>query len=194
MDLENYLYKKVLPIIQNWSDENIYAISFFVYSNEEYQYNGISNVSEFSIGYSTEKDCSYAPELSEERWNLICCRQGETDIIKADDNDEGAKILFNWYKENGIENIGFEDWDNAYDADMNYIGKGPNGYYELLKVVSDVARRLQTEGKISVQFGSIPIIVHDYEYPWYIEEATVNANPNGEAAIFLKALKEGFPE
>ena len=69
MDLENYLYKKVLPIIQSWDDENIYAISFFVYSNEANEYKGVRNISEFSIGYSTEEGCNCAPILSEERWS-----------------------------------------------------------------------------------------------------------------------------
>lgn len=77
---------------------------------------------------------------------------------------------------------------------MNNIGKGPVGYYELLCAVSNVAKKLQTDGSIATQFGNIPVIVHDLEYPWYIAEATKNANPNGEADVFLKALKEEFPE
>ena len=196
MNLELYLYDRILPIIQNWTEKNIYAISFYVYSNEAYEYNGKSNVSEFSIGYCTEDGCNHASPLSEERWNLMWHRQGEAYIIKPQNGrnvaNEGAKVLFDWYRENGIKNIGFEDGDNDFDEDMNYIGKGPVGYYELLKAVSNVARRLQTEGEIAVRFGCTPIIVHDLEYPWYIEEATENANPNGEAAVFLKALKERF--
>ena len=198
MDLESYLYEKVLPVIQSWEDENIYAISFFVYYNELNEYNGYSNFPEFTICYNTENNCNHAPQLSEERWNFAFWEQDTIPIIEPENNgnsaNEGAKVLFDWYKENGIENIGFEDEDAMYDEEMNYIGKGPVGYYELLCVVSNVARRLQIEGKISAQFGNIPIIVHDYEYPWYIEEATKNANPNGEATTFLKAWKQGFPE
>lgn len=185
MDLEKYLYSRVLPIIKGWNEKNIYAISFFVYSNQANVYKGYENFPEFSVGYNTEEDCNYASELSEERWNFAFWRQEMFEIITPDDNDEGAKYLFDWYKENGIENIGFED----YDEEMNYIGKGPVGYLELLKVVSNVARRLQLEGEIESQFGTIPIIVHEYEYPWYVEEATINANPNGEAETFLEALK-----
>ena len=192
--LEEYLYWKVLPVIKSWRKKDIYAISFFVVSNEAYEYDGISNVSTFSISYNTEKNCNHAPQLSEERWNFAFWEQNLTEIISADDNDEGAKFLFDWYKEKGIENIGWEDDDNIYDEDGQYIGKGPIGYYELLTAVSNVAKRLQTEGKIAAQFGAIPIIIHDLEYPWYVEEATQNANPNDEAAVFLKALREGFPE
>lgn len=194
MILEEYLYERVLPVIQSWNEEDIYAISFFVYSNEANEYKGNENFPEFSVGYNTESDCNYASQLSEERWNFAFWRQDMTEIIKPDDNDEGAKVLFDWYKENGIENLGYEDYDNAYDENMNYIGKGPIGYYELVKIVSNVARKLQSEGTIKSRFGNIPIIVHELEYPWFIEEATENANPNDEASIFLKALKEGFPE
>ena len=102
------------------------------------------------------------------------------------------KILFQWYKDNGIENIGFEDSENMYDENYLYIGKGPIGYYELLTVVSDVGRQMQTEGLINKKFGSIPIIVHSLEHCWYVEEATAFANPNGEADVFLEAARRGF--
>ncbi|MCL2299757.1 MAG: hypothetical protein FWC27_06375, partial [Firmicutes bacterium] len=148
--------------------------------------------STFAVSYNTEDDCGQAPAYSEERWNYAFWRQDETEIIAADDNDEGMKTLFQWYKENGVENIGFEDYDNEYDKDMNYIGKGPVGYYELLTAVSKVARRMQTEGFIAGKFGSIPIIVHELEYYGLIEEATAHANPNGEADLFLEAVKRGF--
>ena len=74
---------------------------------------------------------------------------------------------------------------------MNYIGKGPVGYYELLSEVSALAGRLQKSGFIKEKFGrAISIIVHDLEYPWYVMEATATANPNGEADSFLAAMKE----
>ena len=113
-------------------------------------------------------------------------------INPGEADDEGTKILFQWYQENGIENIGFEDIHGDFDRNTYYIGKGPVGFYELLTVVSNVARRMQTEGFIAGKFGSIPIIVHELEYPWYVEEATARANPNGEADVFLEALEMGF--
>jgi len=195
-DLKAYLYEKVKPIIEGWDEEGIYAISFFVYSNEENTYKQYKNISEFAISYNTEKDCENASAYSEERWNYAFWRQDETYIIDPnesdDDSNESLEILFKWYEENGIENIGFEDYENVYDENMFYIGKGPIGYYELLTVVSEVARQLQTEGLISGKFGSIPIIVHDLEYGWYVAEATAHANPNGEANDFLEALKRNF--
>ena len=93
-------------------------------------------------------------------------------------------------KENGITNIGEED-DDCYDENYNYIGKGPVGHYELLGLVSNVAKRLQQEAFIEKKFGrKLPIIIHGLEYAWFDIEATQNANINGEADVFLKAMKE----
>ena len=182
--------------MDTWSEADIYAISFFVYSNESYEYKGFSNVSSFAISYNAESDCDGADLHDEERWNYAFWRQDETPIIDDDYENEGIKILFDWYKENNIDNIGYEDYDNCYDDEMRYIGKGPVGYYELLSEITDVAKRLQDSGFIKNKFGvPIPIIIHDLEYPWYIIEATKKANPNGEADVFFTTMKKlGFVE
>lgn len=196
VDLQAYLENKLRDIISTWNEDDIYAISFFVYSNESYEYNGYSNVTTFSVSYNTESDCSGASALSEERWNYAFWRQDETPIIGVDGENEGIKILFDWYEENGIDNIGYEDYNACYDNKMKYIGKGPVGYYELLSEITAVAKKLQDSGFIKNKFGTqIPIIIHDLEYPWYIIEANKKANSNGEADIFLAAMKElGFVE
>lgn len=186
IDLKGYLYERVKIEMDSWNEKDIYAISFFVYSNEAYLYGEFSNVSEFLISYNTESDCETADVKSEERWNYAFWRQN---VITITDN-EGLQVLFQWYKENGIDNIGHED-DNCYDENYQYIGKGPVGYYELLTVVSEVANKLQNENYIVNKFGkSLPIIVHDLEYSWYVVGATKNANPNGEADQFLETMSE----
>lgn len=184
--LKEYLYERVKKEIDLWDEKDIYAISFFIYSNEAFTYNEFSNITEFSISYNTEKDCSGADINSEERWNYAFWRQNEINITDS----EGQKVLFQWYKENGIDNIGYEDRSNSYDANYKYIGKGPVGYYELLTVVSDVANKLQNENYIVNKFGKpLPIIIHDLEYSWYVIEATKNANPKGEANQFIEAMR-----
>ena len=191
IDLQGYFESKLRDVISEWNEKEIYAISFFVCSNESYEYKGYSNVTEFCVSYNTENDCRGADELSEERWNYAFWRQDETYIIEANDENEGMKILFDWYEENGIKNIGYEDFAVCYDEKMKYVGKGPIGYYELLLEITAVAKKLQESGFVKKKFGtSIPIIVHDLEYPWYIIEATKAANPNGEADTFLGAMKK----
>lgn len=196
IDLQAYLENKLRDIISSWNENDIYAISFFVYSNEAYEYKGYSNVTKFTVSYNTETYCNGAGKLSENRWNYAFWRQEETPIIDVDIKNEGIKILFDWYRENGIENIGYEDYDTCYDDEMRYIGKGPVGYYELLSEITAVAQRLQASGFIKNKFGTqIPIIIHDLEYSWYNIEATKKANPNGEADMFLAAMnKLGFVE
>lgn len=182
INLTEYLFNKIKPIIQSWNEDGIYAISFFVNTNE-----ATDNIPYFSISYNTEEDCGNSSPLSEERWNYAYWRQDECVIIG---DDETTKILLQWYKENNIENIGFEDDTQMYDENCNYIGKGPNGYYELIQVVTDVAKRLHDEKVIFNTFGKeIPIIIHDLEYAWYGLEATHKANPNGIVDMFLKANK-----
>lgn len=195
-NLHAYLEKRAQDIISAWNEDGIYAISFFVNANESDEYAGCSNVPSFGIGYNTEKDCFGADEYSEWRWNYAFWQQNETFVIEADDDNEGMALLFEWYKENGIDNIGYEDMSNCYDSRMNYIGKGPVGYYELLTEVTAVAKKLQTSGFIENKFGrKIPIIIHDLEYAWYVIEATKSANPYGEADTFIKAMKKlGFIE
>ena len=193
-ELEEYLYGRVLPIIKEWNDPDAYAVSFFVYSNECYIYKGRENVTEFSIGYVTEQDCGNAPPLSEDRWNLPPLMYN-TPILQPNNIspsvpvlvDEGMEFLFEWYERHGIDNIGYEGFEGAYDGDMRYNGKGPVGYYEVQTAVSRVARRLQEEGAVKAAFGKpLPIIVHELEDYDLICKATEYANPNGEASEFLQ--------
>ncbi len=190
INISEKLYDAVKVIIANWNEDGIYAISFFVYSNEAYEYNGFSNVSSFAVSYNTEDDCEGVGQYDEERWNYAFWRQDETSVIDPDNPNELTDLLFDWYKENGIDNIGEEDKD-CYDEDCNYIGRGPVGHYELLTLVSGVAKRLQQEAFIEKKFGrKLPVIIHGLEYAWYDIEATKNANINGEADTFLMAMKE----
>ena len=196
IDLQEYLEKKLRKIIESWNEEHIYAISFFVYANDSFEYQGCSNVTEFSVSYNTENDCQGADEFSEERWNYAFWRQNETPILEANDENRGMKILFDWYKENGVDRIGYEDPGSCYDDKMRYIGKGPIGLYELLTEITFVTQRLQESGFIKNQFGRpIPVIIHDLEYSWYMIEATKKANTNGEADAFLFTMRRlGFAE
>lgn len=191
IDIEKILYDKVKSVMSNWNEDGIYAISFFVYSNEAYEFKNFTNVSTWAISYNTESDCEGAGPLDEERWNYAFWRQDETSIIDIDEPDECTEALYKWYAEQGIENIGYEDMDNMYDEEYNYIGKGPVGHYELIGIAANVAKKLHEEGFIVSQFKKpIPIIIHGLECAWYDIEATQKANPNGEADTYIKAMKK----
>lgn len=194
IDLKQYFYDKVKSVMDEWDYSDAYSVTFFVYSNESYKYKEYSNISEFNISLNNE---SFFREeyngkgdglYSEERWNFAYLEMNEYEML----DDEGLEVLFEWYNQEGIENIGYEDPD-CYDEHMSYIGKGPVGYYELLEVVTEVAKQLIEEDYFQSKCGRrIPIIIQDYEFTWYVVEATEKANVHGEADDFLKAINEGF--
>lgn len=189
VDISEALYNKIKSVISGWDDEDVYAVSFFVESNSSYEYKGIENVSQFFISYNTEDACQGAGKYDEERWNYAFWIQNETPVIDTDDSTGLTEMLFQWYEENGITNIGYEDEEAAYDENGDYIGKGPAGHCELLSLAAKVGRRIQEEGLLEKKYGKpIPIIVHGLEYAWYDIEATRRANPHNEAKDFLKAV------
>ena len=55
IDLQAYLEKKLRDVMSAWNEADIYAVSFFVYANETYEYNGYSNITQFSVSYNTER-------------------------------------------------------------------------------------------------------------------------------------------
>lgn len=176
IDLENYLYDVIRPIFDSWNEDGIYAVSFFVCSNELHEYRGFSNVTNFSVSYNTETDCRGAGRHSEARWNYAFWRQNDTPIFDSYSGTPETDVLFDWYAQQGITNIGYETGDM----------EAPVGFQELTDVLSRVARRFQEEGYFVKKFGrSIPILIHDLEYIPCTFEATAYANPNGEAADFL---------
>lgn len=185
-ELENALYDKIKSEILTWNEEDIYAISFCVYSNEAYSYRGFDNITEWSISYNTERDCNGAGPFDEERWNFAFWRQNMTYILdptKMDPNssDELIDMLFDWYEQEGITNIGEENDDDVC----------PVGCYEVFQMAANVAKKLHADGVIKEQFGKdIPIIVHELEYYPLIAEINQKANPDGQANTFLTAMEK----
>lgn len=108
INLQEYLYKKIKNILDSWDLSDSYSVSFFIYSNECNEYKDYSNISKndetfFKENYSGEDEGLY----SEDRWNYAFLEMDEYDIL----DEETMEILFDWYKQEGIENIGYEDHD-----------------------------------------------------------------------------------
>lgn len=47
IDMEKLLYDKIRPVAASWREPDIYAVSFFVYSNEEYRMGEWENLPTF---------------------------------------------------------------------------------------------------------------------------------------------------
>lgn len=189
MNFATKLEEQIRKVISGWDDAGIYAISFLLTANESSVYDGVHNFPEFSVGYNTEADCNEAEPMDEERWNYAYWSQNNVVLIDGNHPDM-ANALLQWYADQGITDVGTESEGEMYDEDFNYIGKGPRGYWELLSLISDIARKLQAEGFIKERFGNIPILVHDLDYSWYTAKMTENANPGGEAKVFLEYMSD----
>ncbi len=186
IDLTNFLYDRIKAKMENWTEEGIFALSFLIYKDEA------SDLPYFAISYNTEEHCQHASPMSKKRWDYNYWPHNEEEILI---DKEATNTLIKWYQENNITDIGYEDIESMYDDEGNYIGKGPNGFYELFQVASEVAKKLHKEQVIKNIFKKeLPIIIHGLEFTWYAEEATKNGNPNGEAKVFLDAYKNHFPE
>ena len=121
IDLREYFYNKIKNEMDHWDMSDAYSITFFLYSNEAYTYKEYSNVCEFSISLNNETffKSEYSGDdeglYSEERWNYACLEQDDKDML----DEKGMETLFAWYKQEGIENVGYEDPD-CYDENCRY--------------------------------------------------------------------------
>ena len=55
INLKDFLYHKVLNVLNAYDYDDIYTIIFFVYSNECFEYENYQNLSEFSVSNNTEQ-------------------------------------------------------------------------------------------------------------------------------------------
>ena len=160
MELENVLYEKVKTTLSGWDADGVYAVSFFIYSNEAFHYRGYRNVTGWAVSRNTEENCAGVGPYDEKRWNYAFWPQEETPIIDVNTPNPDTDLLFDWYASQGIDNIGEENEEEDFDEDMRYIGKGPVGEYELKEIAVDIALRLREEGFMAEKFGNtVPILI-----------------------------------
>ena len=121
-------------------------------------YDNIENfpyVSIFSNTFSDIEDCND----EEEKWNMAFWGCNDEKYLIAD--DKSAKLLVDWYAENGVDNIGYEDDQQDYDDEMNYIGNGPNGCKELYALISEVVLNLRSDNEVGKIIADIPYVTGD---------------------------------
>ena len=190
MMLREYLCREILKEMKTWPKEDVVAISFLVHANELGKYHRIPNFPQFSITYNSDV-ATASDKSSEEFWNIALWDAEDHFIVEAEEDDEGAAVLLDWFREQRIIVGKRENEETTYDENGTYIGKGTGGFYEFLQVVAEIAKDMQQNGTIGELFGHpVPIFVHDLEYAWYSDEATTLANPNGEADAFLNREKD----
>lgn len=196
MEFKALLRERIQEILHEWPIRDQYAIMFLINSNEANEYEGYQNLPEFTCMYKCESDMEtshnpFFPALDEdeEHWNpAFWDYDTEQPVIYYQETNQMADLLIKWYQAIGVQDIGYEDPALRYDTNMIYIGKGPNGLQELLQLVVEITKEMQTDGTIEKIFGKkIPVILADFEFSWYMVKATYDANPNGEADNYIDA-------
>lgn len=189
IDMEKILYAKVISIMDKWDFSDAYSVTFFVYSNECNEYKGKKYLTEFNISLNNNKyfEEHYNPYEefhlptskpidkmhSDQRWNFAYLEMVEFKIF----DHEMYDIIFDWYEQMSIFDIGVQEPDSF-----------PNGYLEIVDLITSVAKRIQENEYIKNKCGRyIPIIIQDYEFSNELIEATKEANVHNEAQVFLES-------
>ena len=188
-DLAEILYQGIKETIQEWTEPDIYAISFFVYDDDD-----DPNKPTVTVSYNTESNfresVESASDEGEARWNYAFWLQNDDFVFGK---GKTAKIVRAWRKENGYKSSPeeAEGSDDDYDEDGNYIGRPPLVTEKFIEVLIRTARRLHESGVIREKFGKdIPILIHELEYYARIAEETRRANPEGIADEFIAWVYE----
>jgi len=167
--MKELLKKLIVDKINTWTETDIYAISLFVYDDED-------NPSKptVTLGFNTESHVNQLnPEGNdpETRWNYAFWLQNQELEFGYDDT---ADVVKEW-----IENQGFTYHDDCcYDDDENDEGI-TNAFTSLLV---DIVKEIHQEGVLTNKFGKeLPILIHELEY--YDQIADQNVEANGEELV-----------
>ena len=173
IDLKNEIIERIKPIISSWNNIiDIYAISFYVYDNQD-------NPCEptITLGFNTEKNyienISNASSNLEARWNYAFWLQNEELVFAT---DETAKIVKQWIIQKGFPYFTYEEiFHSNVSVDVEEKIEGITN--EFLKILISVVKEFHETGFIKNNFKKeIPIIIHELEYYDKIAEQNIEAN------------------
>lgn len=175
--MKEILKQGIIENIKDWTAEDIYAISLFVYDDDD---NPCKPT--VTLGYNTERqvhaETANAFGENEARWNYAFWIQNSCFEFGM---DESAEIVKKWIIDNGFpyyENV-YGDWDDE-------AGEIPADFYDITKrfveVLVEIVQEIHAQGILTEKFGrEIPILIHELEY--YEEIAEQNIRANGEELV-----------
>jgi len=176
-DFEQFAYKKIsaaLAEIDTSVIRDIYALSFFIYDNDD-----DPRYPTLQLGYNTLEHVSectrFASSAEEAKWNFAFWLQNELEFIGVPET-EGAQLLEEILKTRGLW-YSDEDEEADFDRCMR-IGSDITAYF--VEACVRIAQALYENGVIEKQFfRPIPVVVHELEYYDEIATQTRSANPAG---------------
>lgn len=160
--------------ISQWQEQDIYAISLYVYDEEDDPRRPVA-----VLGYNTERRVQESiPQASDEqeaRWNYAFWLQNEELCLGRGDTAEDVR---SWIK-------GLDLWDREEEITEAFVGM-------LVRIVKDI----HASGILQERFGKeIPILVHELEYHEQIKNQNIEANGVDLVRDFaLFCMQDGTPD
>ena len=159
--MKEILKKMIVDTINSWSEDDIYAISLFVYDDED-----DPTRPTVTLGFNTERKIdSIDPDHAdpEKRWNYAYWLHNREMEFGYDDT---ANIVRQWIEDQGFS---FEKKDDAItDA--------------FVAVLIDIVKEIHNDKVLTAKFGKeLPILIHELEY--YDQIAKQNMEANGEELV-----------
>ena len=173
--MREFLKNLIISSIKDWTDNGIYAISLFVYDEND---NPCKPT--VTLGYNTEtqvrKEISNTSDELEARWNYAFWLQNELLCFGIGETAKEIKI---WLKNNQLPY--YEDDDNAWNDNETY-DKVECITKQFVNELIEVVKEIHKSGFLTEKFGKeLPIIIHELEY--YDEIAEQNIEANGKVLL-----------
>lgn len=170
--MKKLLKQMIIDSINTWTADDIYAVSLFVYDDEDDPMKPT-----VTLGYNTESQVSEAlktgfADEEEARWNYAFWLQNSSFVFGTDDTADTVK---SWAVSNGFDPDG--------DGNMNEDEYGvPEITRAFVNELVGIVREIHEERVLTIKFGKeLPILIHELEY--YDEIAEQNIRANGEDLV-----------
>lgn len=184
IDLSKVFYEDVKPVIEKFMslNEDIYAISFFVYDKHDDALQPTVTVGYNTISYYKD-EIDKAWDEAEAKWNYAHWPQ-YTEYILGEANT--SNIIHQWIVENNLQDKIEDDSKTIYDENNFYVGKGPVITQRFVDELIKTSLMLHKDGTTQKNGQKLPILIHELEYYKAIADETARANPDGQADEFIE--------
>lgn len=168
--MKDILKELIISNIEAWTDGDIYAISLFVYDEND---NPCKPT--VTLGYNTEtqvkNEIANAWDEQEARWNYAFWLQNDFLCFGAGETAEAVK---QWIDNNHFPY--YEDDDEAWNNEDVY-DKVEVITKAFVKELICVVKEIHQSGLLTQKYGKeIPILIHELEYYDEIAEQNIEAN------------------
>lgn len=156
--------------ILQWEEDDIYAISLYVYDEEDDPCRPT-----VTLGYNTERQVMEslqdASDEQEARWNYAFWLQNEELCWGRDDTEEDVK---EWISEQNLR-------DREDEITETFV-----------EMLVDLVRDIHASGLLKSKFGKeIPMLIHELEYYDKIADQNIRANGKELVENFVEFCMQG---